>query len=95
MAINGINGKHICFAKGGFMNVKLPLLPKYCLSIYFCYNTLHVIVPNLTGGQGKRESEEKETGKTHCDERKKLKDKHCISGFMASVFVLSETISVV
>ena len=39
--------KHICFAKGGFMNAKLPLFPKYCLFIYFCYNTLHVIVPNL------------------------------------------------
>jgi len=40
------------------MNVKLPLIPKYCLFVHFCYNTFHVIVPNLTGG--KKESKEKE-----------------------------------
>ena len=30
------------------MNVKLPLISK-CIFIYFCYNTLHIIAPNLTG----------------------------------------------
>ena len=35
--------------QGNFMNVKLPLIPKYCLFIYFCYNTLYIIMPNLTG----------------------------------------------
>jgi len=36
------------------MNVKLPLFPKYCLSIYLCYNTLPVIEPNLTGKEGEK-----------------------------------------
>ena len=34
------------------MNVKLTLFPKNCLFIDFCYNTLYVRVPNLTGKEG-------------------------------------------
>jgi len=45
------------------MNVKLPLMPINCLFIYFCYNIKHVIVPNRTGGQGKRKRKEEETKK--------------------------------
>jgi len=51
------NAKHICFAKGSFMNVKFTLIPKHFFFIYFCYNTLHIIVLKLTGGQGKQGKE--------------------------------------
>jgi len=30
-------------------------MPEYFLFIYFCYNTLYIIMPNLMGGQGTRE----------------------------------------
>ena len=35
---NKVEKRQICFAKGSFMNVKLPLMPINCLFIYFCYN---------------------------------------------------------
>ena len=54
--LNTFYAKKICFAKGSFMNVKLPLMPINCPFIYFCYNISHVIMPNRTGGKGKRKS---------------------------------------
>ena len=35
---NTFYAKQICFAKGSFINVKLPLMSINCPFIYFCYN---------------------------------------------------------
>ena len=57
--LNTFYAKQICFAKGSFKNIKLPLMPINCPFICFCLQ--HVIEPNRTGGWGKRKSKEEET----------------------------------
>ena len=62
------------------MNGKLPLIPKYCLFIYFCDNTMYnIIVPNLTGGTGKEaEQRKRKANKTEIErnyQKKNMKNK--------------------
>ena len=46
--------------QGKLLNVKLPLFPKYCLSIYFCYNTCNCAEPDR--GTGKEGEQRKRNG---------------------------------